>query len=77
MGQVSRETAKFAQGPQGSQMPEGAVFHMKRVAEVPQVANLRLRGGGVVPQVKNLRYGAAGGGGQSSGLNTSPLASLG
>ena len=59
---------------------------------VPQVENLRYggaavqyrrlptcgyEGDGVVPQVENLRYGAAGGGGQSSGLNTSPLASLG
>ena len=42
-----------------------------------QVENLRYEGDGVVPQVKNLRYGAAGGGGQSSGLNTSPLASFG
>ena len=41
---------------------------------MPQVENLRYEGGGAMQQVGNLRYG---GRGQSSGLNTSPLASLG
>jgi hypothetical protein len=62
VGLVSRETAKFAQAPQGPQVAEIAVFHMKRAAAAPQVTNLRLRGGGVaIPQVENLRYGGGGG----------------
>ena len=60
MGQVSRETAKFAQGPQGSQMPEGAVFHMKRGWKYRRLPTCGYGGGGVVPQVENLRYWGCG-----------------
>jgi len=59
VGQVSRETAKFAQRPQGPQAAEGAVFHMKRVRQYRRLPTCGY-GGGVMPQVENLRYGGGG-----------------
>ena len=59
MGQVSRETAKFAQSPQGSQAAEGAVFHMERGWKYRRLPTCGYGGGGVVPQVENLRYEGA------------------
>ena len=59
MGQVSRETAKFAQGPQGSQVAEGAVFHMKRGWKYRRLPTCGYEEGGGMLQVENLRYEGA------------------